>query len=129
MRSGTASKESNMSKFAEGYINVTGLNVRAFATAAFDLSPPPRLAHLGLAPRQISPDVLDQILADFDEGAQEGILLALRLDYVEGRGCKISIWREHDGQLYIRDTWYDHDEDDLTALLARALTSASASVA
>lgn len=118
-----------MSKFAEGYINVTGLNVRAFATAAFDLSPPPRLAHLGLAPRQISPEVLDQIVGDFDIGAQEGTLLALRLDYVEGRGCKMSMWRDADGQLYIRDMWYDHDQDDLAALLARALPSASASVA
>lgn len=114
-----------MSRFSEGYINVTGVSLRAFVTAAFDLSPNPRLQHLGLAPRQISEELLDRIQADFDEGAQEGRLRALHLDYVDGRGCKMSMWRDDDGQLYIRDTWYDHTEQDLAALLSRSVPSAS----
>lgn len=118
-----------MSTFADGYINVTGVNVRAFVKAAFDLSPPPRLTHFGLAPRQLPEETLAQILADFDDGAQEGRSRALHLDYVDGHGCKISMWRDADGQLYIRDTWYDHDAEELSRLLARALTTNSVPVA
>lgn len=42
--------------------------------------------------------------------------IALDMDYVHGRGCKMVVIRENDN-LFIRPAWYDHTQQDLNELL------------
>lgn len=44
--------------------------------------------------------------------------IALTMDYVHGRCCKMVVWKEGK-QLWIRNTWYDHSDYDLEQLLER----------
>ena len=49
---------------------------------------------------------------------KKGRHIAINMDYVKGRACKMTVWREND-KLYICNDWYDHSDDDLKELLTR----------
>lgn len=42
--------------------------------------------------------------------------IVLSLDYVKGRSCKFTIFKEEDGN-YIDDSWYDHTDEQFKELL------------
>jgi hypothetical protein len=108
-----------MSRFANGFINVTNVDMPAFVKAVYDLSKPSGMGWLYAAPGDIGDDVLAEIMADYNAAMQARELTVLRLNYVQGRACMISIWRDVDGQLYIVDGWYEHTPELFAELLNR----------
>jgi len=108
-----------MSRFAEGFINVTNVDMRTFVTTVYDLSKPQGLGWMHAAAGAIGDDVLAEIMGDFEAAKRAETLTVLRLDHVQGRSCKMTVWRDHDGQLYIVDGWYDHTPDQFAELLNR----------
>jgi hypothetical protein len=44
--------------------------------------------------------------------------IAVNLDYVHGRACKMIVFRDTEtGRLYVRKDWYDHSRHQLKELL------------
>lgn len=108
-----------MSMFAEGFINVTNVDMRAFVLAVYDLSKPKGTGWLHAAPGAIGDDVLEEIMKDYDAATRSRSLTVLQLNHIQGRSCQISVWRDVDGQLYITDGWYDHEPEQFIELLQR----------
>ena len=83
-------------------IDITGVDLVEFAQKVYELSSPQ-----GYGVRQYVPGSLSS------EEAQRFVLpegpVALSMDYVRGRTCKMCVWRE-EGKLTIGDSWYDHTD-------------------
>jgi hypothetical protein len=91
-------------------IDVTGVDLTKFAQKAYDLSIPQGLGYLQFKPGGLSDiDVLECL-------GKPDARVALDMDYVHGRACKMIVFRE-DGKLIIADAWYDHTDSQLAALL------------
>jgi hypothetical protein len=96
----------------ENKIDITGVNLREFIKAAYDLSRPQGLGFIHARSGPLADEVVDEILKS------GGRRHAARMDYVLGRAVKMNIF-DDDGQLTIHDTWYDHTPEDLDELLSR----------
>ena len=95
-------------------IEITGTDLTKFAQEVYDLSKPQGLGFPHFTPAPLSDDDAVKLRGmEKPDGA-----IALSMDYVHGRACKMTVWRE-DGKLYIRDTWYDHGPSLLRELLKR----------
>jgi len=46
----------------------------------------------------------------------DNLMHVLTMDYVLGRCCKMYVWRDEEGKIYIRDRWMDHDSLQLQQL-------------
>ena len=91
----------------EGYIDITGANLRVLVKKAYELSSPQGLGFLHFTPGNDLPDAeVDEIL-----GRRQ-----VSMDYVRGRSIKMHVL-EKDGKRFIRDRWYDHSLDQLQSLL------------
>ena len=97
-------------------IDVTGSDPRELIKAAYALSKPQGLGFLHAREGELDDATVDEIL-----GHERGFLgVIAKMDYVHGRSCKFTIWRDQETErLYIRNWWYDHDESQLEQLLAR----------
>jgi len=96
----------------ENMIEITGANLIDVAKAAYALSNPQGLGFLHYEDAPLS-DEDAQMLVDLGSDRHP-----LRLDYVKGRSCKLTVHREDD-KLFIGNDWYDHSKDELEALLER----------
>ncbi len=106
----------------ENMIDITGTDLTKFVQAVYDLSRPQGLGFL---------HARDGGLSDEDAAKLRGMEkpdghIALSMDYVHGRACKMTVWRD-DGKLWINNTWYDHGPSLLTELLKRIGVSAEVS--
>ena len=98
----------------ENMIKITGVDLRAFVQAVYDLSRPQGLGVLHYQEGSLTDEEADMILNTAFSYAG----LALALDYVHGRACKMSVYRE-DGDLFISNRWFDHSDSQLAELLER----------
>jgi hypothetical protein len=93
----------------ENMIDVTGCDLVAFVKKVYDLSQPRGLGFLHATTGGLS-----------DEDAKYCIVpegrIAVRMDYVHGRGCKMTVFREGE-KLYMPYPWYDHTHSELVSLL------------
>lgn len=95
-------------------IDITGVDSIKFAQEVYNLSRPQGLGHLHFTQEPLSESEAKNILS------QSGGMIALGMDYVKGRACKMNVLRNPDtGALEIQDSWFDHDEHDLAELLER----------
>lgn len=94
------------------YLNITGVDLKDLAKAAYRLSRPQGLGFMHFEECDL-PDDLAQQLVDHNSKHMGG---GLSMDYVKGRACKFNVWNIN-GELFIRDRWYDHSEYDLQDLL------------
>lgn len=92
----------------EGLIDITDVDMVKFVTAVYDLSRPQGLGFLHAVPGSL-PEAEAKELAAF-------FLETDRLDYVKGRSCKMTLYREN-GRMYIHPDWYDHSYEDMNDLL------------
>ena len=91
-------------------IDVTGVDMVELVKKAYELSRPQ-----GLGMMHFTPDPLtDEQAKDFIQDNGE-----IHLDYVNGRACKFNVFNR-DGKAQIRDSWYDHTDQQLVDLLAHA---------
>lgn len=91
-----------------GYINITGIDLREFVRAAYDLSSPQGLGFLHAREGGLDDKTIDEIV-----GRRR-----ISMDYVHGRSVKMHV-RDDDGGLSINSQWYDHSTGQLKALLER----------
>ena len=95
----------------ENMIEVTGVNLVDLVKGVYALSAPVGLGFIHFQEGELSTEDAE-ILINPDEDAR----IRVSLDYVHGRSCKFTVFNE-DGKLYIRDTWFDHNESQLNSLL------------
>lgn len=93
------------------FLNVTGVELKELAKAAYRFSRPQGLGFLHAKDGELSEaDALTLVSSRHGE-------IALSMDYIHGRACKFTVWRRNE-ELFIRGSWFDHSEDDLQDLLA-----------
>lgn len=95
----------------ERMIDITGSNLVSVVKAAYDLSSPQGLGFLHYEDGGLS----DEEASHF---VNEGSPVPVSLEYVKGRACKLSVFRQG-GKLFINDFWFDHSEDQLLQLIDR----------
>ena len=93
-------------------IEITGIDLKEFAKKVYELSSPQGMGFLHFTPAPLSDERAKEIINRFvnDKWA------ALRMDYVDGRACKMVV-KKIDGKLFINDNWYDHTDEQLQELL------------
>jgi hypothetical protein len=89
-------------------IEITGVDLKAFAKKVYELSQPRGLGFLHFKPGPLSDDEVRPLLSDGHT--------ALNMDYVKGRGCKMHVFRDA-GKLFITSPWFDHTDEELHKLL------------
>jgi hypothetical protein len=95
------------------FLNITGVDLADLAKAAYRFSRPQGMGFLHYTDGDLSDEDARTIV---DRERADG-RVALSMDYVNGRACKMVVWRIN-GQLFIMDKWFDHSPEDLTDLLA-----------
>lgn len=93
-------------------VEITGTDLREFAKAVYDLSRPQGLGMLHYTTEPVTDDLIDHYINDSDDQ------IALSMDYVRGRACKMRVFRE-DGKLFIPQLWYDHTDEAFKKLLTQ----------
>ena len=91
-------------------IAITGVNLVKFAQKAYDLSRPQGLGFLHAQAGGLSEAEAKDLISDTGR-------IALHMDYVHGRACKVCVFRDLKDTLTIGDQWYDHTDAQLAALL------------
>ena len=86
-------------------IDITGINLIEFAKKVYELSVPQGLGFLHFTSKPLTDEEAEQLVNVFKDDKT----LALDMDYVKGRACKMHVRREN-GKLTISDTWYDHTD-------------------
>lgn len=104
----------------ENWLDITGVDLGELVRGAYDLSIPAGLGDLHYTPGGLSDDEVEVILGNcLGVGYNH---LAVALDYVKGRGCKMNVFKgegEEEGRLYIERNWFDHTDKQLIELLKR----------
>lgn len=95
-------------------IEVTGVDMKKFVQEVYALSRPQGMGFIHFEEGPLPDDLADAIVAH----RKDDSYIALSMDYVKGRACKMVMWRDGD-KLVIRNTWFDHHPDDLRELLER----------
>lgn len=96
----------------EGMIKITGVDLVKFVQKTYELSQPQGLGFMHAEPGGLSEDDAKAILDRDKEGR-----VAASMDYVKGRACKMTVFREGD-DLFVRPQWYDHSVGQLKTLLS-----------
>lgn len=102
-------------------IDVTEADPVALVQAAYDLSAPIGLGLAHYLPGALSAEDAQAILTpEPDEaGFRRRGDVVVSMDYVRGRCCKFTIFRDDEGRRWIAKHWRDHSRDDLQELLRR----------
>lgn len=94
-------------------IDVTGVDLVKLTQEAYARSIPQGLGFLHFTDGPLPEAEARRIVDRFANNDR----IALSLDYVRGRACKLTVFREGD-RLEINDRWFDHSASDLDGLLA-----------
>ena len=92
-------------------MNLPGIDLAKFAQKVYELSVPKGLGFLHSTPAPLSREEAEKMI-------QPTGRIALSMDYVAGRCCKMTVFRDPEGNLSTRDSWYDHTDKQFAALLA-----------
>lgn len=95
-------------------IEITGVDLVAFTRDVYDLSKPQGLGLWHARPGDLPQEDAQQCVDIW----KDDTAIALSLDYLVGRACKMTVFRQG-GKLWINDCWYDHTDEQLRELLSR----------
>jgi hypothetical protein len=95
-------------------IDITGVNLVDFVQEVYSLSRPQGWGELHFVPGPLPADEAKQLIETWNTHKH----IAVSLDYVKGRACKMTVHRDGD-RLKIPDRWFDHSGEDLRLLLSR----------
>lgn len=102
----------------ENMIEITGADLVEFAKKVYTLSVPQGLGFLhaeqGVLEDEDAKDIVSRCSGS----------IALSMDYVKGRACKMNVRRDENGGLWIQKSWYDHTDHQLAELLEHFALSA-----
>jgi hypothetical protein len=96
-------------------IDITGVDLVKFVQRVYELSKPQGMGFLLFESGSLTEEEAKELII-------EDRLCAVRLDYVRGRSCKMTVYRRvnaetGDVRLEISDAWYDHTSGQLAELL------------
>jgi hypothetical protein len=95
-------------------IDITGTDLVKFAQHVYELSSPVGMGFMKYTKGPLSDkDAKDLLLS------VEDCNIALSMDYVKGRACKMTVFRKN-GKLLVRDDWFDHSKIDYEKLISQA---------
>lgn len=95
-------------------IDITGVNLVKFVQEVYNLSKPQGMGFMHFTPEPLS----DSDAARVIDESKNDTFIELSLDYVNGRSCKMTIFKDGDKR-FIRDAWYDHGPSLLKELLEK----------
>ena len=95
-------------------IDITGVDLCKFVQEVYALSHPQSLGHLHYRDGDLP---LAEAQARVNR-CKDDKHVAVALDYVNGRSCKMTVHR-HGDRLTINDSWFDHTSAQLAELLKR----------
>lgn len=95
----------------ENMIEITGAKLEDVARAAYDLSSPQGLGIIHFEEGGLTDEQIATLIKNDPH-------FPLMMDYVKGRACKMTVYREGE-KLFIDNQWYDHSDADLNELLSR----------
>lgn len=98
----------------DGMIEVTAAKPIDLVKAAYALSAPQGLGFLHAKEGELSDADAQGIL----DRARPGGRIIASMDYVHGRACKFTLFREGEKH-FIRENWFDHSPAHVDALLER----------
>ncbi|MBA7565285.1 hypothetical protein ES695_13645 [Candidatus Atribacteria bacterium 1244-E10-H5-B2] len=93
-------------------IDITEIDLIQFVKEVYKLSIPAGLGRLHFKEGGLTDEDAKGILDIWKNDKQ----FALDMDYVGGRACKMTVFRDRN-RIYIRSPWYDHTDMRLTMLL------------
>ena len=93
-------------------IDITEVNLIKFTKKVYSLSSPQGLGILHFQEGELTDNEAKELLKYWKDDKR----IALSLDYVRGRACKMAIFRK-ENRLYISVPWYDHTDKQLEKLL------------
>ncbi len=96
-------------------IHITGVDLVKFATDVYDLSIPRSLEGLHFTKGPLPKEKAEELVAAY----KYSINIALSMDYVSGRRCKMHVFRGPGNTLSITAPWFDHTDEELKQLLVR----------
>lgn len=109
-------------------IEVTGIDIRKIAAAAYDLSRPMNMGMMHYRPGPLDDEISEMIAADFKAKGE------VKLDYVRGRCVKLKVvtgtgengmeagkvylrvWTKAESEAHGLQRWMDHSDFDVAAL-------------
>lgn len=94
-----------------GYIDVTGIDLLTLVKKAYELSVPAGMGFLHFQPGPLPDHIAPRLVGNEDSD------FPVNLDYVAGRGVKLTVTR-NGGRLYVPDRWFDHSAEQYSQLLA-----------
>lgn len=98
----------------ESMIDVTDIPPIELVKAAYDYSRPQGLGFIHAQDGHLSDEDAQAILDREPAGSR----IIASMDYVHGRACKFTIFRDSDtGKSFISDYWFDHSKSTLDAML------------
>lgn len=97
----------------ENMIEITGVDLPRFVQKVYELSVPAGLGFLHFQDGGLPIAEAKRIAEIYKDGEK----IALDMDYVRGRACKMVVLREGK-KLFMRKAWYDHTDAQLKELLS-----------
>lgn len=92
-------------------VDITGVMLPEFVKEVYNKSGAQGLGVLHYTPKGLSNDEVNEILDAPSFGSA-----ILSMDYIKGRACKMTVFKEEDS-MYINYPWFDHTHEDFVALL------------
>lgn len=96
----------------ENMIDITGVDLVKFVQKVYELSVPQGLGRSHFTPEPLTKEEAKRLINE-NAGPYDCVV---DMDYIRGRACKMNVWKEG-GRFYIRDSWYDHTDEQLYELL------------
>lgn len=96
-------------------IKVNELDMVKFVCDVYSLSSPQGLGYLSAKKEILSLQEANEIVNNFLENKA----IAVSLDYLYGRACKMTVYRSEGEGYELPDSWYDHSEAQYDELLKR----------
>ncbi len=87
-------------------IDITEINLIEFAKKVYELSVPQGRGFLHYTSQPLA-GIEAKLLVDI---FKDDKTLALDMDYIKGRACKMQVFRQKPDKLKISDTWYGHTD-------------------
>lgn len=95
-------------------IKLGNINMRQFVKDVYDLSKPQGMGFLHFQAGGLTDEEAGEIIQATARGR-----IAVSMDYVRGRACKMHVIIDETGALFIDDDWYDHSDRQFDELLSR----------
>lgn len=103
----------------ENMIKVTGVDLVKLIQAAYNFSGAVGMGFLHYTEKPLSDEEAQQLIRPDDQvrPSLDHPDTLVHMDYIKGRCCKFSVFKDCSGDLWVRNKWYDHGDTLLQKML------------